>query len=563
MNKHLPLPLLLAACVFSVGCAVKTGPTVPPPQQLATGSASTAYGLGGDAQLFRNPGGHTRTVTTRSSEAQRYFDQGLNWVYGFNHDEAVRCFTRAAELDPTCAMAWWGIAYAQGPNYNDPGMNTARQQAAWDALLKALNQLDDETLAEHALIHALTLRYANPAAEDRPSPADLKAAFAEAMAQAWARNPGDADIGVLYAEALMLKHPWGLHKSDMTPARDETLTIIATLEDVLAFAPQHPGANHYYIHAVEASADKARGLPAADRLSTLVPMSGHLTHMPSHIYVQTGHWDRAVEQNLVSIQIDAHYLAQSPDQFRQRGYVAHNGHMLAFAAMMVGREEDAMAGARFVWTLPEEMFETLGRRYDNAMCAIYDVQKRFGRWDALLAEPAPPEVLKQSTAVWRACRAIAYAAKHDFENAAIEQAAYRELKEAGGINPLLAIYDAFIDGEIALQQGDWEAAIAHLEKAATFEGVLGYGEPPVYLQPIRHTLGAVYLKAGRYEDAERVYREDLDRWPGNGWSLFGLTRALEEQGKAEEAAATRAAFEAAWADADHPLDTSCECLPGL
>jgi len=262
-------------------------------------------------------------------------------------------------------------------------MNAARQQAAWAATVNALMQLDDETLAEHTMIQALTARYTNPTLEDRPSQAECKAAFAEAMGRAWAEHPDDADLGTLYAESLMLKHPWGLYHADQTPARDETLTIVETLEQVLAFAPKHPGANHYYIHAVEASADKQRAVPAADRLSTLVPMSGHLTHMPSHIYVQVGLWDRAVEQNLDAIQTDANYLALSPDQFRQRGYIVHNGHMLAYAGMMVGREKDAMTGARFAWDLPADLFDTMGRRYDRALCAVYDVQKRFGRWDAL------------------------------------------------------------------------------------------------------------------------------------------------------------------------------------
>lgn len=563
MKQHLPLPLLGVLVLTLLGC--KTTPNTAqdntqPVVQVATGSAQSAYGLGGVPQLFDQPGRHTRTVTTDSAQAQRYFNQGLNWLYGFNHDEAVRSFTRAAELDPGCAMAWWGVAYAQGPNYNDSHMSAARQQAAWAATLKALAQLDDETLAEHAMVWALTHRYKNPAREDTTN---RKAAFAQAMAQAWARHPGDADIGVLYAEAMMLKHPWGLHNADQTPARDETLTIIATLEDVLAFAPDHPGANHFYIHAVEAGADKQRGVPAADRLSTLVPMSGHLTHMPSHIYVQVGMWDRAVDQNLAAIEVDARYLALSPDQFRQRGYIAHNGHMLAFAGMMVGREQDAMAGARAVWGIPEDLMDTIGKRYDNAMCSVFEVHKRFGRWDALLAEPAPPDDLSRTTATWRACRAIAYAAKQDFDNAALEQAAFRELLEARPNDNFLKLNDLFIAGEIALQRGDFDAAAALLEEAVVIEDAMGYGEPPRWLQPVRHTLGAVYLKQERYDDAERVYREDLAKWPGNGWSLFGLTRALEEQGKTEEAAAARAAFDAAWQNADQPLGTSCECIPEL
>jgi len=552
--------------------------------QVATGNAQSAYGVGGEPQLFDNLGQYTRDITTNSAQAQRYFNQGLSWLYGFNHDEAVRSFTRAAELDPGCAMAWWGVAYAQGPNYNGISMGPARERAAWDATAKALEQLDNESPVEYALINALTARYAEPVSEDnasedntseevaseentpaqdRPSSQELRNAFAQAMAEIWARYPDDADVGTLYAESMMLKNPWRLYKTDETPARDETLTITQTLEAVFAFAPEHPGANHFYIHAMEAGADKLRAVPAAERLSTLVPLSGHLTHMPSHIYVQVGMWDRAVEQNLAAIQTDAAYLSRSPDQYRQRGYAAHNGHMLAFAAMMSGREQDAMLGARFVWEMPVELYDTMGLRYDRAMCAIYDVQKRFGRWDALLAEPAPPAVFRQSTAVWRACRAVAFAAKKDFVNAQAEHAAFRSLLEARPNDDFLKLNDRFIAGEIALQQDDWATAATLLEEAVAIEDAMGYGEPPRWLQPVRHTLGAVYLKAERYEDAERTYREDLERWPGNGWSLYGLTRALQAQGKTEEAATTHAAYEQAWRYADRPLETTCECIPEI
>ncbi|XAM00072.1 hypothetical protein OT109_01540 [Phycisphaeraceae bacterium D3-23] len=554
MPHRLTCLILLFACFLLTACATTDGSD--------RGSGDTAYGVGGHPQLFDGLGDHTRLVTTDSQLAQRYFDQGLLWAYGFNHDEAVRCFTRAAQLDPSCAMAWWGIAYAQGPSYNDGHMNAARTSAAWEAMQEALAQLDNETPEEYALVRALTVRYRDPAGEDNGA-GTRNAAYAQRMSAIWADHQGDADIATLYAEALMLKHPWALHHRDGSPARDETNTIIATLEEALALDPRHPGANHYYIHAVEASADKHRALPVADRLSTLTPMAGHLTHMPSHIYVQIGLWDRAVEQNLMATRTDARYLARSPGHYRQHGYIAHNGHMLAFAGMMIGREQDALAGARAVWHIPDALLETMGVRYDRAMCSVYEVLRRFGRWDELLAEPAPPTYLKQTTAVWRACRATAYAAKKDFENAALEHAAFRELLVASPNNNLLKLNDLFISGEIALQQGDWDTAIQHLEQAAAIEDTMGYGEPPQWLQPVRHTLGAVYLKAHRYADAERVYRADLAKWPGNGWSLFGLTRALEAQNKTQEAADTRAAFDRAWAQADHPLNTSCECIPDL
>ncbi len=558
MKRYLIPFGLLTVCALAAGCCATAPPTDDQP-----GSDQTAYGVGGRAQLFEGMGAFHRPVTTRSRAAQRYFDQGLTWLYGFNHDEAVRSFKKAAELDPSCAMAWWGAAYAQGPYYNAPRMNEARRAAAWDAARRALAELDDESPVEHALVHALTRRYQDPEAEDRRNQNELRASFADAMAAIWAEHPSDADVGTLYAEAMMVMHPWNLYKADGAPAREQTLTITATLESVFVFAPNHPGANHLYLHAVEASNDKARAIPAADRLSRLVPASGHLTHMPSHLYVQVGMWDRAVEQNTLAMRADRRYLERSPTQFRQHGYIAHNGHMLAFAAMMVGRERDAMAGAEAAWQIPGPLLDTIGRRYDRAVASRYEVMRRFGRWDALLAEPAPPTALRRTTAVWRACRAIAFAANKDFVNARAEHAAYQVLLADRPNDKFLLLNDRFIAAEIALQQEEWDDAVALLEEAIGYEDALRYSEPPIWVQPVRHTLGAVLLKTGRFADAERVYREDLERWPNNGWSLFGLARALESQGKVREASAARSAFDRAWASADSPLGTSCKCIPDL
>lgn len=533
------------------------------------GPAGPAYGTSGQARLFEGMGAHRRPVTTDSPEAQRWFDQGLNWIYAFNHDEAVRSFTEAAELDPGCAMAWWGVAYAQGPNYNDPGMSPDRSAAAWDALQKALAALDEETPAERALVQALTQRYAERPPEDR---AKLEQAFADAMAEVWAEFPDDSDVGTLYAESMMVQHPWALYDDDGEPARDDTRVIVDVLEQVLAMAPQNPGANHLYIHAIEPSTDESRAIPAADRLSNLVPASGHLRHMPSHIYVQVGMWDRSIDQNTLAEQQDRRYRDLSPEQGIQNGYMVHNSHMLAFSAMMVGREREAMAAARSMWDdLPEQALRDYGPFFDAVMCSVYDVEKRFGRWDDLLAEPAPPDYLPATTALWRAHRAIAYAAKKDFESAEREHREFRKAKKAVPSEPgwaeyevarkFLQVSDLFVEGEIALQRGQWDEATRLLEEAAALEDELGYAEPPLYLQPVRHTLGAAYLECGRYADAERVYREDLAVWRSNGWSLYGLMRALEEQGKTQEALATKLEFERVWAAADEPTRTSCKCIP--
>ena len=542
-----------------VGCA--TSSAEPQPADPLPADTSRA-------QLFAGMGVYSRTVTTTSPEAQAYFDQGLAWMYAFNHDEAIRSFGKAAELDPECAMAWWGIAICEGPNYNDPVMTEERSVAAWSALQQALGRLDDETPVERALIEALAQRYANPWPEDRSA---LDQAYADAMAQVWLAFPDDSDVGTLCAEAHMVQRPWKLYLADGEPEGD-TLVIVSTLERAMSLDPGNPGANHLYIHAVEPSAQPELGLAAAGRLADQVPGAGHLNHMPSHIYVQTGMWDESITQNAKAMEADAAYRALSPKQGIQHMYMVHNAHMLAYSAMMSGREAEAMAAARAMWAdVPADVLESVAPFLDLWMTSVYDVQKRFGRWDAILAEPAPPEFLPLTTAVWHAHRAVAFAAKKDFAGADREYRAFRAARRAQpeesvfGGDPtarILAVSDHFIAGEIALQSGEWERATSELEEAVRAEDELSYGEPPQWLQPTRHTLGAVYLEVGRYADAERVYHEDLAHWPDNGWSLYGLSRALEGQGKTAEAEEAMQQHLAAWEKADEPATTSCLCLPG-
>lgn len=519
------------------------------------------------AQHFGGLGAHARTITTTVPEAQTFFDEGLAWMYSFNHDEAVRSFARAAELDPECAMAWWGIALCEGPNYNDYVMTPERSAAAWAALNEARARKQFASPLECELIDALSERYAMPAPEDRSG---LEQAYADAMAQVWAAHPNDSDVGTLYAEALMVQRPWKLYSAEGAPEGDTPL-IVETLEGVMAMDPGNAGANHLYIHAVEPSRDPGRGTAAADRLCQQIPAAGHMNHMPSHIYVQTGEWAKSIEQNAAAMRADASYLRLSPDQTIQHMYMTHNAHMLAFSAMMVGREAEAMAAARAMWAnVPPELLEAVAPYIDLWMTSVYDVQKRFGRWEAILAEDAPPTYLPITTAVWRAHRAIACAALHDFDGAHRERAAFLVAKQqipadsVFGDDPahrILTVSEHFIDGEIALQQGDWDTAARHLGAAVAAEDSLSYGEPPQWLQPTRHTLGAVYLKAGRSIAAEQAYREDLEQWPGNGWSLYGLYRALAEQGDVAGAARILAQYDAAWAAADEATMTSCKCIP--
>lgn len=556
MIKQIVCALGLITMWTVVGCSTTEGP-------------QTARDPGTGAQLFEQMGGHSWTITTSSPLAQQYFDQALTWMYGFNHDEAIRSFAQAAALDPDCAMAWWGVALCHGPNYNDIVMTPQRNADAWNALQEANARLHNTSPVERALIEALNARYANPAPDDR---SELDQAYADAMAVVYERYPFDADIGTLYAEAMMDQMPWKLYSKDYVPAKN-TPIIEEVLERAMRLAPESPGPYHLYIHAVEPSANPYRGLDAASRLSDLVPASGHLLHMPSHIYVKTGRWQRAIEQNVKALASDRRYRSQTPDQGFQYIYQVHNAHMLAFAAMMNGQESKALTSAQDIWdTLPEPALKSMGPFIEPWLCAKWDVYKRFGRWDELLSESGPPEFLPITTAIWRAHRAIAYAAKKDFDNARAEQEIFERIRtsipedQMTGPDPsrlVLEVAMHFIAGEMELQQGRWDAAVEHLEKGIAAEDSLSYGEPPVWTQPTRHTLGAVYMASGDFVKAERVYRDDLAIWPENGWSLFGLYRSLERQGRADEAAIVKERFDRIWAGADAPTMTSCRCIPEM
>lgn len=516
--------------------------------------------------LFSGLGNHTRTVTTSSPLAQKYFNQGLVLTFAFNHDEAIRAFTEAARLDPQCAMAWWGIAYGHGPHINNPAMTEARSAAAWDALQKAVTHKDKGTLAEQALIEALTYRYASPPPTDRRP---LDEAYANAMRAVWHAHCADADIGTLYAEAMMNLRPWDLWTRDGQP-QPGTEEIVATLDVVLRLDANHPGANHLYIHAVEASPEPQRALAAADRLRRSVPFSGHLVHMPSHIDVLTGQWAQAVRQNELAIAADREYRTIVPRQDFYRMYMGHNHHMLSFAAMMSGRSGEALAAAKELKeSIPTDYLNKNPIIVDPFWSSDTDVLMRFGRWDEILAQPAPPAILPYSTAKRHFARGVAHAAKGQVEEARREQQAFRTAAAAVPADRLLAINYAkdalavaehMLEGEIAFRQGDIAGAEAALRQAIAAEDNLRYMEPPEWIQPVRHTLGAILLHAGRYEDAEEVYRADLAKWPDNGWSLYGLAECLRMRNEPVETREVERAFRRTWAKADVQIKSSCLCV---
>lgn len=523
--------------------------------------------------LFDGMGGHTRKVTTTSPDAQRYFDQGLTWAFAFNHDEAIRSFEQAAKFDPECAMAHWGIALCHGPHINNPVMNEAGAHAAWTSLQTALALIDNVTPAERSLVKALASRYADPTNGKIPLTASERKpwdeAYANAMKDVFFQHSNDADVASLYAEALMDLHPWDLYDPATREPHPWTAEIVTTLERAIQLNARHPGANHYYIHAVEASNTPERGNAAAEVLRTLVPASGHLVHMTSHIDVRTGRWALAAEQNRRASKIDAAYRKISPDQGIYRIYMAHDDHFLAWTCMMLGRREEAQSAARaMIRNIPEDFMKAAAPFVDPLTSIELSVLMRFGRWDEIMEVPRPADYLPITAAMWHFARGSALAAQGKLDEALTEQSEFRKAMFALPDNAMLqqnpalkglAIADWSLEGEIAFRQGRIDDAVEALTAAVEQEDALRYMEPPDWLQPARHSLGAILLSANRFTEAEAVYRADLKRWPENGWSLYGLARSLAAQ-KSPETGEIQARFDKAWAHADTDIAASCLCV---
>jgi tetratricopeptide (TPR) repeat protein len=534
-----------------------------------------AMGISGGPQakqpaepFFAGLGTHTRKVSTSSETAQRYFDQGLAFLYAFNHDEAIRSFEAAAASDSECAMAYWGIALANGPHINNAAVDEAHAAAAWKALTRARDLAARATPVERELIEALTTRYAKPQPADRKP---LDEAYAAAMRKVWEAHPEDPDIGALAAEAMMDLRPWDQWTLDgkAQPGTDE---VLQTLEAVLARSPQHPLALHLLIHAVEASPHPERADAAADRLRDLEPALGHLVHMPSHIDVRRGRWQQAIVANEKAIAADKAYRQTVPGQGFYRIYMAHNHHMLAYAAMMQGESSKATQAIQEMMAgVPEEFVKKSAAMLDGFVALPYELEMRFGRWDAILAEPQPKECFPITTALWHFARGVAFAAKKNLDQAEEEQRAFQAAAKAvpkdavSGKNrahDVLGVAERMLAGEILYRQGKAEDALAALREAVRREDNLRYIEPPDWIHPVRHALGAALVDAGRHTEAETIYREDLARYPENGWSLYGLARSLRLQGKSEDASAVSARFQKAWQHADVKLSSSCFCLEG-
>jgi tetratricopeptide (TPR) repeat protein len=523
---------------------------------------------GAQEPFFEGLGSYSRTITTSSPEAQKYFNQGLNFLFGFNHGAAIRAFQAAEAIDPDCAMAHWGVALACGPHINFPVVPPPAAELAWKELALAQEHAAHASTVEQALIEALSHRYADPQPEDRGS---LDQAYADAMRSAWKAHPDDPDVGVLFAEAMMDLRPWDQWTRDGRP-QPGTDEILATLEQVMQLNLNHPFANHLYIHALEASLHPERALAAADRLRDLQPGIAHNVHMPSHIDIRIGHWHEAITANLKAVEADRRYRAIVG---QPKGliifYAAHNQHMLAYAAMMTGQRDLALEHIRAMAEgIPEDEVKKYAMLAEGFMAMPYEVLIRFGLWNEILAEPDHPEFMVFTRAFRHVARGVAYAATGDTKSARIEQTAFLEssklvpAEEVFGNNScqaLLAIATPMLDGEILIREGKLDEGLSQLRAAVSAEDALRYDEPPGWILPVRHSLGANLMEAGRFAEAEQVYRDDLARLPENGWSLFGLARSLELQQKGGEAAAVEARYQIIWSNADVQITSSCLCQP--
>ncbi len=558
LTIHLLAGAALAAGTFNTAAAAQSHDRhMPmPPQSLA--------GWAKGAQLFSGLGNFHRRITTRSPLAHRYFDQGMRFIWAFNHDEATRSFAKAAEIDPTCASCYWGVALTLGPNYNMPTMAKSRARIGWDAVQKAKANARHAAPVERALIAAVGKRFAGPQAIDPANSAPLLKAYVEAMRRVSARFPRDADVQTMFAEGLMNTNPWKLWNADGSPGVG-TPQILAALQRAMALQPRHPGANHYWIHAVEASPNPGQALKSAEMLEGMMPAAGHLEHMPSHILQRVGRYEDAAEANRKGAAADLAYLKETaaPDYYPM--YLIHNYQFLASSAAMEGRGEETVSALRTALNfMPVAMLLGMPGS-DWSAGYLYDGLIQFGRWDDMLKEPAPNPKLIGQTINYLQARATALAMKGRAGDA---QAALAEADALVGAVPsdatqgFNAAKDVYAIGQIkarariASVSGRHDVASDLLRRASAMDAGLAYNEPRDLFFPVDHLLGAELIADGKPADAERLYREALKRFPNDGWVLFGLAKALELQGKTAEATTARQDFEQAWKRAHVELTAS-------
>jgi tetratricopeptide (TPR) repeat protein len=542
--------IVIAATLLALGCRA------PAPQNTSA-DATTSTPSVPSTGILPGVGAHHHPIATTNPDAQKFFDQGMALVFGFNHEEATRSFQRAAELDPRAPMPHWGIAWSVGPNYN-LDIDDPRAKRAFEAIDTATKLSVNGSPVERDYVAAMAVRYSSDPKADRPA---LARRYSQAMADLVRRYPEDLDAATLYAESLMNLRPWKLWTLDGKPAED-TPRILATLESVMKRAPNHMGANHYYIHAVEASTSPERALPSAARLETLAPAAGHLVHMPAHVYARTGDHAAAARANLAGANADRAYLKElPPDTFYGMAYYSHNLHFLADSHMMQGRFGEAQQAATELSErlLPHaEMMPMI----ESMAVSPLNVLMRFGRHEEVLKQAAPPENRPVMVAWWHFARGVAYARLQRVEEAEKERAQLRDTASRipdsalfGGTGlesarTVVTIAGVVLDARIAEARRQDDAAIAAWTSATAAVDRLPYDEPPVWFYPVRESLGAALLRAGRAAEAERVFREDLVRHPRNARSLLGLHEALAQQKKDADAAWIDTQFREAWKNAD-------------
>jgi len=508
--------------------------------------------------LYDDLGDHHVPITTDVADAQRYFDQGMRLYYAFNHAEAVRAFKEAQRLDENCAMCWWGEALAWGPNIN-LAMDEPSAIAAYAAAKGALARQEYALKHEQVLIDALAVRYVAKPRVDRVS---LDQAYSDAMAGAAARYPENQEVAVLYAESLMNLRPWDYWAEDGSP-NPGIAEALASLESVIAVNEKHPGACHFFIHAVEKLYPE-RAIECAERLANLMPGAGHLVHMPGHIYIRVGRYLDAVKANKHAIHADETYIQdQNPAMgMYTAGYYPHNYDFMAFATMMIGQSNASIQAAEKVSRLlPAELFGTPGMDFlEHYSMRPLLVRVRFARWEELLTTAAPPVSQPHAMAIWHYARGRAFSALQDTEAATAELEKLRTIAASPALQEMrlefnlsvdvLAVAENVLAGWVDAGANKMDSAADYLYEAVRLEAALNYGEPPEWTMPALQDLGDVLLLAGRFGDAERAFREDLHHFPKNGWSLHGLARSLRAQGKSEEAAVVDTELEQTWANAD-------------
>jgi len=549
--RALSFVAFLAPGAVSAAIAGGAGPVPSMPAMSSMGPWPSA------APRFGDLGPYHRAITTRSSDAQHYFDQGMDLLWGFNLEEAQRSFEAAAALDSGCASCWWGVAMSLGPHINLGGLPERTVPAA-RAAGRALASMAGASEVERALIDAIQQRYSDPAPAAPAGQFALDSSYAAAMRAVAARFPDDNDVQALAAEALMDLHPWDYWRGDGT-AQPWTGEILGLLEGVMRRDPNHPGANHYYIHAIEASPHPEKALASADRLRDLMPGAGHMVHMPSHIYQRLGRYDEAADANRKAVEADRAYAALAHPRGFYQMYISHNSHFLAWTCMVQGRSAEALRASRAAASQmsPEMAIAMPGN--DFFMAEPVFVLARFGKWEDLLREPGTPKGLPYLRAIWHYGRGLGYTGlgrMKDAQRSLDSLTAIRDALPADAIEDLnsaralLSIAVHVLTGEMHLRRNHTDEAVKEFQAAVDGEDATRYSESADWLYPTRHHLGKALLAAGRVEEAEAVYREDLRRNPENGWALCGLEQSLRRQGKTIEADDAAERFKQAWARAD-------------